>query len=385
MFTLKLLFRNAFRHRLRTALTIIGITIAVLAFGLLRTVVDAWYAGVNASAANRLITRNAISLVFMLPATYKDRIRQIDGVQIVSWGNWFGGIYIEEKNFFPNFAVDPQTYLDLYPEYILSSEEKKAFNFDRRACIVGRLTAQKYGWKIGDTITLRGTIFPGEWEFVLRGIYRGRDRGTDESQFFFNWHYLNETMRKNSPSRADQIGFFIIGVRDPGHAAETAAAIDKTFKNSVTETLTESEKAFQMGFVAMSEAIVIAIQLVSFVVIAIIMAVTANTMAMSVRERTVEFVVLKTLGFGTWRLTGLIFGESFVITMTGCVLGISATFPAAEAFGNAMSTFLPVFNISNETLAFDVGVSVVVALAAGIIPTLRIVHISIADGLRKIA
>src|SRR5512134_1805227 len=178
MFLIKLLFRNAFRHKLRTALTVLGITIAILAFGLLRTVVSAWYAGVEASSASRLVTRNAISLVFLLPASYKDKIRQIEGVKIVSWGNWFGGIYIDEKNFFPNFAVDPATYLELYSEYLLTPEEKKAFLHDRKACVAGRLTAEKYGWKIGDTVTLRGTIFPGNWDFVVRGIYRGRDKGT---------------------------------------------------------------------------------------------------------------------------------------------------------------------------------------------------------------
>ena len=385
MFLIKLLFKNAFRHKLRTSLTILGITIAILAFGLLRTVVSAWYAGVEASSANRLITRNAISLIFTLPYSYKDKIRQIDGVKTVSWGNWFGGIYINEKNFFPNFAVDPQTYLDLYPEFLLSPEEKKAFMHYRKACIVGQLTAQKYGWKIGDTVTLRGTIFPGNWDFVIKGIYRGRDKSTDESQFFFRWDYLDESLRKTSPGRAGQIGFFVLGIRDAGQAAEVAASIDRSFKNSLSETLTETERAFQMGFVSMTEAIVIAIQLVSFVVIVIIMAVVANTMAMSTRERTGEYVVFKTLGFGSWHLVGLIFGESFVITMAGCALGILATFPAAETFGNAMSTFLPVFNVSYETIYIDLLASFVIATTAAVIPTVRIIHISIAEGLRKIA
>jgi len=385
MFLIKLLFRNAFRHKLRTALTILGITIAILAFGLLRTVVSAWYAGVEASSASRLVTRNAISLVFTLPSSYRDKIRQIEGVKTVSWGNWFGGIYIDEKNFFPNFAVDPGTYLELYPEYLLSPEEKTAFLHERKACVVGRLTAGKYGWKLGDTVTLRGTIFPGNWDFVVKGIYRGRDKGTDESQFFFNWEYLNESMKKNAPLRAEQIGFFILGIKNPDQAAEVAEAIDRSFKNSFTETITETEKAFQMGFVSMTEAIVIAIQLVSFVVIIIIMAVVANTMAMSARERTGEYVIFKTLGFGSYHLAGLIFGESFVITLTGCGLGILATFPAAQAFGNAMSTFLPVFFVSPKTLYLDVLASVIVATTAAIIPALRVMHISIAEGLRKVA
>jgi len=384
MHILKLLFRNTLRHKLRTFLTILGLTIAILAFGLLRTVVSAWYAGVEASSASRLITRNAISLVFTLPSSYREKIRQIEGVRTVSWGNWFGGIYIEEKNFFPNFAIDPKTYLELYPEFVLSPEEEKAFLIDRRGCVAGRKIVERFRWKIGDVITLRGTIFPGKWEFVLRGVYKGKYSTTDETQFFFNWEYLNESMKKMTPRRADQIGFFVLGLKDPNQAAEVAAAIDASFKNSFTETLTETEKAFQMGFVSMTEAIVIAIQLVSFVVIIIIMAVVANTMAMSARERTGEYAVLKTLGFGKWHIAGLIFGESFLITMTGCSLGIIATFPAAKAFGDAMSAYLPIFNVSTETLYLDLLASVIVAVSAAVIPTCRSVNIGIADGLRKI-
>jgi len=381
---LKLLYRNALRHKLRTFLTILGLTVAILAFGLLRTVVSAWYAGVEASSASRLITRNAISLVFTIPASYREKIRQIEGVRTVSWGNWFGGVYIEEKNFFPNFAVDPKTYLELYPEFSLTPEEEKAFFVDRRGAVAGRKVVERFGWKKGDIITLRGTIFPGNWDFVLRGIYNGRFKSTDETQFFFHWDYLNEAMKKTTLRRADQIGFFIVGLKDPDQAAEVAASIDSAFKNSVTETLTETERAFQMGFVSMTEAIVIAIQLVSFVVIIIIMAVVANTMAMSARERTGEYAVFKTLGFGKWHIAGLIFGESFFITMTGCAIGILATFPAAKAFGDAMSTYLPIFHVSPETIWLDIAAAVIVAVTAAIIPTCRSINIRIADGLRKI-
>lgn len=381
---LKLLYRNALRHKLRTFLTILGLTVAILAFGLLRTVVSAWYAGVEASSASRLITRNAISLVFTIPASYREKIRQIEGVRTVSWGNWFGGVYIEEKNFFPNFAVDPKTYLELYPEFSLTPEEEKAFFVDRRGAVAGRKVVERFGWKKGDIITLRGTIFPGNWDFVLRGIYNGRFKSTDETQFFFHWDYLNEAMKKTTLRRADQIGFFIVGLKDPDQAAEVAVAIDSAFKNSVTETLTETERAFQMGFVSMTEAIVIAIQLVSFVVIIIIMAVVANTMAMSARERTGEYAVFKTLGFGKWHIAGLIFGESFFITMTGCAIGILATFPAAKAFGDAMSAYLPIFHVSPETIYLDIAAAVIVAVAAAIIPTCRSINIRIADGLRKI-
>lgn len=380
----KLLWKNAFRHRLRTSLTILGITIAILSFGMLRTVISAWYAGVDASSASRLVTRNAISLIFSLPISYKDRIRQIDGVQGVSYGSWFGGIYIDEKNFFANFAVEIENYLKLYPEFVLSPEQLAAANRDRKGCVVGRKLAERFGWKIGDTIVLKGTIYPGDWEFVLRGIYRGRDKAVDETQMFFNWDYLNETMVKTVPRRANQVGFYMVGVTNPNRAAEVALAIDRTFKNSLAETLTETEKAFQLGFISMTEAIVIAIQLVSFVVIIIIMAVVANTMAMTARERIGEYAVFKTLGFRGYHIAGLIFGESLIITMTGCVLGIILTFPAAKAFGSTLSNYFPIFNVATSTIYLDVAAALLVGIVAAVFPTWRAVTIRIADGLRRI-
>lgn len=384
MYIFKILFRNAFRHKLRTFLTILGITIAILAFGLLRTFINAWYSGVEASSASRLVTRNSISLIFSLPLSYKDKIRQIDGVRIVSWGNWFGGIYIDEKNFFANFAVDGKSYLKLYPEYILSPEEANAFLRDRKAFVAGRKLAARFGWKIGDPVTLRGTIFSGNWDFVMRGIYRGREESTDETQFFFHWDYLNESLKKTAPSRADQVGFYMIGITRPDRATEVALAIDKIFKNSLAETITETEKAFQLSFISMSETIIIAIQLVSFVVIIIIIAVIANTMSMTYRERIGEYAIFKTLGYRGWRIAGMIVGESMVITMIGCFFGIVLTFPVAKIVGSILSAYFPVFKVDQEVFYMDIAASIAVGLLAAIVPTWRAIKIRIADGLRRI-
>ena len=384
MLILKILFRNAFRNKLRSSLTILGIAVAILAFGLLRTVISAWYSGVEASSAFRLVTRNAISIIFPLPISYKEKIRQIEGVKLVSYGNWFGGIYIDEKNFFPNFCVEPRTYLELYPEFVLTPSETKAFLADRKGFVAGRKLAAKYGWKIGDTITLKGTIFQGNWDFVLRGIYRGRDNTIDETQFYFHWDYLNETMKKTMPRRADQVGFYMIMVTRPDLSTDVALAIDKTFKNSLAETLTETEKAFNQGFIAMSEAIVMAVQMVSFVIIIIIMVVVANTMAMTTRERIGDYAIMKTMGFGGTAIAVLVFGESLVITMIGCFIGMILTFPAAKAFGHTLVTFFPVFIVSTKTLYLDIAASVLVAFVAAIIPTRHAIKIRIADGLRRI-
>jgi len=384
MLLFKLLIKNPFRHRLRTALTILGIAVSILAFGMLRTVVGAWYIGVEASSATRLITRNSISIIFPLPLSYNEKIKQIDGVKDVSYGNWFGGTYINERNFIPAFAVEPRSYLRVFPEIILPPDQERAFIADRKSCFVGRKLAKRYGWKIGDTITLNGNIFPGKWEFVLRGIYKGKYKSTPEDQFRFQWDYLNETMKKTYPRRADQIGFYMIEVKRPELAASVSAAIDKTFKNSLAETLTETEKAFQLGFIAMTETIIIAIRLVSFVVIIIIMAVAANTMAMTARERIGEYAVLKTLGFGGRHIALLILGESVVVAMLGCGLGMALTFPAAAAFASRLDEYFPVFNVSKETLYMQAGASVVVGVAAAVVPIWRAATIRIADGLRRI-
>lgn len=384
MLILKILFRNAFRNKLRTGLTILGITIAILAFGLLRTVISAWYSGIEASSATRLVTRNSVSLIFPLPLSYRDRIRQISNVKTISYGTWFGGVYVEEKNFFPNFAVDPKTFFGLYPEFILSPNEKEAFFNDRKGCVVGKKLGARFGWKMGDIITLKGAIFFGNWDFVIRGIYRGRDKDTDETQFMFHWDYLNEKLKKTPHPWADQVGYYMVGVTRPDAATEVAIAIDQTFKNSLAETLTETEKAFQQGFIAMSGAIVMAVQIVSFVVIVIIMAVGANTMAMTTRERMGEYAILKTLGFRGGHIAAVILGESLVITLSGCVLGIVLTFPAAKVFSSELGAYFPNFNVERATLLFDVLAAFAIALTGAIIPTQRAIRIRIADGLRRI-
>jgi putative ABC transport system permease protein len=384
MLILKVLFRNAFRNKLRTGLTILGITVAILAFGLLRTLINAWYAGVEASSATRLVSRNSVSIIFPLPQFYKDKIQQVNGVKTVSYGTWFGGVYGDEKNFFANFAVEAKSFLELYPEFIIPSDGKEAFLKDQKGCVIGKKLAAKFGWKIGDIVTLKGTIFLGNWDFVVRAIYQGRDKDTDESQFFFHWNYLNEIQKKSLSSWGDQVGYYIIGVARPELAGDVAVAIDQIFKNSLAETLTETEKAFQQGFVAMSGAIVMAIQIVSFVVIFIIMAVVANTMAMTTRERIGEYAILKTLGFGGGPITALIFGESMVITIIGCLLGIVLTFPATEILSHELGTYFPVFHIGKETLLLNLIAALTIGFVSAVIPTRRAIKVRIADGLRRI-
>lgn len=381
----KLIVKNIFRARLRSLLTIVGLVIAVLAFGLLRTVVDAWYAGSDMASANRLITRNAISLTFTLPTYYRERIRAVDGVTQVSFSNWFAGIYQDPKNFFPQFAVTLPTHFNLYPEFLMPPEQMDAMLKDRTGCLIGRTLADNYGWKIGDKIPLQGTIYPGTWEFTVRGIFDGKDDGTVTRQMYFHWDYLNERLKQSFPRAADRVGVFVVGIREGDRAAEMSANIDAEFKNSLAETLTETEKAFQLGFIAQTETIVAAIRIVSFVVIIIILAVVANTMAMTVRERVAEYATLKALGFGPGFVVALIFGESLTLTLLGGAIGMALSFPVVATFKSVAGSIFPVFRLSQETLWWQLGAVLVVGVLAAILPAIRSARIRIVDGLRHVA
>jgi putative ABC transport system permease protein len=385
MFLLRLLLKNAFRHRLRTLLTLVGLVVAISAFGLLRTIVDAWYAGVDASSSARLITRSSISLTFPLPLNYAERVRAVEGVKAISWANWFGGVYITERNFFAQFAVDPPSYFALYPEFVLPEADKQAFFRDRQGCVVGRKLARKFGWKLGDSIAMRGTIYPGTWRFTIRGIYQGADAGTDEQQMFFHWQRLAESVRALNAKQADYVGVYVVSIRNPDDAPLVAQRIDALFQNSLAETLTETEKAFQLSFVSMSEAILVAVQAVSFIIIAIIMAVMANTMTMTARERLAEYATLKVLGFTPAFVGKLLLGESLLIAVIGGALGMGLTFPLSRAFAGATGTLFPVFEVSGLTIALQCLACLAVGLVAAAWPAWKMSRIAIVQGLRHVA
>lgn len=380
----RLASRNMWRHKLRSLLTVAGIAMAIISFGLLRTVVDSWYAGAELGSAARLITRNAASLAFPLPVSYAERLRRIPGVEKVTWANWFGGVYIDDKHFFPQFAVDAEHYFSVYDEFVLPTDQLTAFKADRRGAVVGEKTARKYGFKIGDEVALKGTIYPGNWRFTIRGIYHGKEKSVDTSQFLVHWDYINETVKSLVPSLADQVGVYVVQVKNAADVSSMSAAIDSTFKNSLSETRTETQKAFQLGFIAMVDTILLAIQTVAYVVILIIMAVMANTMAMAARERTREYATLRALGFGALFVNALIVGESLVMSALGAGIGILMTFPLANAFFSATRDLFLVFKVTPETLALQLGAALAIGIAASIAPTLSARKIRIVDGLRAI-
>ncbi|MDH4069873.1 MAG: ABC transporter permease [Ignavibacteria bacterium] len=387
MVVLKLIIKNSFRHTLRTALTVVGLAIAVLAFGLMRTIVDAWYAGVEMSSANRMITRHSVSFIFSLPLSYKDQIAKIPGVTGVSYANWFGGLYGDPnqwENFFPRMAIDPETYFDMYPEFIVPPDQLETFRRERNACVIGKKLADEHRFRIGDAISMEGDIYPGSWTFVVRGIYTGRDKSIDETQMLFHWAYLDESIRAVQPGRAGNIGWYVLEVDDPNRMAGVAEQVDALFMNSRAGTKTETEKEFQQSFVSMSSAIITSLEVISFVIIGIILLVLANTIVMSARERMREYAVLKTIGFSSARIVSLIGGESLLIAAIGTAFGIAGTFPICQMFAEAFPTFFPIFNVAPLTLILCVLIAFGSAALAALFPAVRASRMKIVDGLRAI-
>jgi putative ABC transport system permease protein len=380
----KLIIRNIFRHKLRALLTMLGIAIAVMSFGLLRSIVGAWYAGSDSAQPDRLITRNAVSFIFPLPLADRDQILRVPGVKEVTYENWFGGIYVDKNQFFARMACDPETLFDLYPEFELPADQLAAFKQDRDACVIGQKLATKYHLKIGDLVPLSGDIYPGQWQFVVRGIYKGKTRTTEETNMFFHWDYLNEQLVTKSPTRANKVGWYVVKIANPNDAASVSEKIDALSKNSDAETKTETEKAFTAGFISMSGAIITGLQIVSYVIIGIIFLVLANTMLMTARERIREYAVLKTLGFTGKHLAFLIFGESISIALLGGLAGILLTFPICAGFAAAMEQFFSMLTVAPSTVVLAASFALFVGVVAGIFPVIRAINMKIVDGLRQV-
>lgn len=373
------------RHKLRSTLTIFGIGVAVMAFALLRTVVTAWYAGVEASAANRLITRHAVSFVFPLPLAYRDRIAQVPGVNKVTYAMWFSGVYIDKNQFFARLAVDSETFFDVYPEFLVERAQFDTFQRERNAAIIGVEISRRYNLKLGDIMLLEGDVYPGQWEFVVRGIYQPRDQTTDPATMMFHFKYVEERVRQEAPDRAGQVGWYIVRIANPDDAAPISETIDKLFENSRAETKTETEQAFQQNFLSAASAVITAMNIMSFVIIGIILLVLGNTMIMSARERTHEYAVLKALGFSGAKLFSLIAGESLILSILGSALGLLGTLPAVAGFQEALPKgWFPVFYVKPETILFAGISGLLIGFAASLIPVRRILSTRIVEGLRHI-
>lgn len=381
---LTLVLKNCMRNKLRTVLTILGTAVAVIAFGFLQTVLAAYYVGAEASSPNRLVTRHRVSLFNPLPLAQRDKIAAIPGVSKVSYANWFGGYYKTPDDFFAKFAAE-DGYIDLYPEFIMPPDQKRAYMEDRQGAVVGRKLADRFGWKIGDRVTLTGDAYPGTWDFIIRAIYHGRDRTTDETSMFFHWKLVDESVRAG---RRSQVGWYLIGIEKPSDTGRIMKGVDDQFINSTAPTLTETEKSFNQEFISMMGSIITIIKAAAWIVIVIILLIMTNTMAMSARERTTEYGVLKTLGFRAPQLTMLIGGEALFVSLMGGAVGCAFAFGAVAAMGksieSSMGSIFPVFEMTPLTVLLALLMALLAGLAASTVPVVRAIKLPIADALRRI-
>ncbi len=376
---LPFIFRNLTRKKTRTVLTIGSIAVALFLFGLLAIIEKGLNAGVDVAGANRLVVRNRISLIQPLPLSYQERLRQIAHVAEATYATWFGGIYQDERNFFPQFAIDIGTYRAVFPEFEIPDDQWQAFVADRRGAVVGRATADKFGWQLGDRIPIQGTIFQGTWEFNIRAIYHGSNAESDESQFWFHDDYLDERRRWGR----GLVGWYTVKVDDPDNAVEVAAAIDERFANSAWETSTETERAFAAGFAKQIGNIQLIVMSIGGVVMFTLLLVTGSAMSTAVRERIPEFGVLKTLGFGDGTVLALVLAESVVIALIGGGLGVGLA-KLLTISGDPTGGMLPVFYLGSESMVLGMALALVVGLLAGAIPALTAMRLRIVDALRRV-
>ena len=376
---LPLVLKNLFRKKTRAVLTIGSIAVALFLYGLLVTIQTALSQGVQVAGADRLVVRNRTSLIMPLPYSYQQRLLQIPHVKTVTFANWFGGVYQDEKNFFPQFAIDTETWRKVYPEYQVPADQWAAFLADREGAIAGASTAKKFGWKVGDRIPIQGTIWPGTWEFNLQGIYQGERPEDDTSQFWFHWSYLDE----RRPWGKGSVGWYVVQIDSPDDAAEVAKAIDERFANSPWETSTETERSFAAGFANQVGNIRLIVLSIGAVVMFTLLLVTGNTMAMAVRERTAEVGVLKTLGFGDITVLILVLTESVLLALLGGTVGLGL----AKAFtlrGDPTGGMLPLFYLAPEKIAIGLGLALAVGLLAGLVPALTAMRLTIVNALRRV-
>jgi len=377
---LPLIFANLLRKKVRTVLTIGSFAVALFLFGLLATIRVAFSQGVDVAGADRLMVINKVSIIQPLPLPYRDRILRIPGVKQVTFANWFGGVYIDEKNFFPQFAVDPESYRAMYPEFVLPDDQWKAFVEDKAGAIAGKLTADKYHWKIGDRIPIRGTYLAGVFEFNLRGIYRGTRAQDDTTQFWFHWDYLNEKM---PPSYKNMIGWYTLRIDNPDHATSVMKAIDETFANSPYETRAQTEKEMAASFAKQMGNIEFLILSIGAVVFFTLLLVTGNTMAIAVRERTAELAVLKTVGFHDRAVLFLVLAESMVVALLGGGLGIGLA-KLLTLRGDPTGGFLPIFYLPKPAVAAGVAAALLVGVIAGFLPAFSAMRLRVVEALRRV-
>jgi putative ABC transport system permease protein len=376
---LHLVLANLGRHKRRTFLTTASVALALFLFASLRTVVTTLKAAAQFGSARRLVSTNATGIVFPLPLSYANRLRVYPGVGAVSWANWFGGKYQDNKRFFAQFAVEPESYLDLYPEISLPEDQKQAFIREKTSAIIGKRLVEVFGWKLGQDVTLQGTIFPGDWTFTIRGIYTPTDAVLNDDMMLFHHDYFDERL-----GRPGIAGWYVIRIDDANQAAAIAKGIDDQFKNSNAATKTGTEQAFNASFATMWGNVSLLMGTIGMAVVFAILLVTANAMMMSARERIREVAVLKTIGFSDRTLFGLVMVEAGCIALVGALLGLGGAKLLYKSTNFNAGGFLPGFDVTNGTLLLGAAVALGLMLASGLVPGLQAARLPVVQALRRV-
>ena len=381
---LALVIKNATRSKRRTALTVLSVAIAIFLFSALRAVLDGFNAGAAESSSTRIITIRSTSLIFSMPTSVGERIRQTAGVQDLSWSNWFGGIYKDPQNFFAQYAIDPESYLRMYPEIQLSDDERRAFLGDRTGCIIGPGLAKRYGFTVGDRIVLQvGIPVYGEqdYSFTVRGIYSSGGAAIDNNSMYFHWKYADE--RSIQPG---QIGWFVVRIDNPDRVTEVSQAIDAKFANTPYETKTETEQQFQATFASMFGNLSLLLGSIAVAVVVTTLFVAGNTMAMSVRERTTEIAVMRTLGFPAQTIFVFVALEALLMAVVGGLLGagLARLLVNGQRLGIS-GGFIPDFGVTTTSALVGLGLSAVIGIVAGLVPAFMAARLKIVDALRRVA
>jgi len=380
---LHLIWSNLKRKKLRTLLTMLSILVAFILYGYLSAIARALDQGVSLAGANRLIVRHKVSIIQMLPESYKGRIASIPGVAAVTHATWFGGIYQDPRNFFGQMPVIPEEFLDMYPEFLLPAAQREAWIKTRTGAIAGRKTASKFGWKVGDRVPLQATVWRkkgGEtlWEFDLVGIYDGAEKGTDDTNFFFRYDYFNEARAFGDGF----VGWYYVRVDSPEEAGAVAQRIDDEFANSPAETKAETEGAFLRSWAKQIGDITTIMAAILSAVFFTILLVAGNTMAQSVRERTEELGVLKAMGFTNAQMLAVVLAESCCLAGVGGTLGLGIAWVLISA-GDPTKGALPIFYFPTGNVALGFLLILVLGLAAGIFPATQAMRLRIADALKR--
>ena len=371
---------NLFRKKIRFILTIGSFAVALFLFGVLAVVQVAFSGGIDIAGADRLVVINRTSIIQPLPLAYSDKIRRIPGVKEITYANWFGGVYQDERNFFPQFAIDVDNQRRVYPEFDIPEEQWQNFVKDRQGAIAGAATAKRFGWKVGDRIAIKGTFLGGVWEFNLDGIYHGTRQADDETQFWFQWKRLDEQVPAQYKSH---VGWYTVKVEHPDDSLRISKAIDGEFANSPFETHTDTEKAFAAGWVKQFGNIQFLIMAIGGVVFFTLLLVTGNTMAIAVRERTGELAVLKAVGYSDRFVLLFVLFESLLIAVIGGALGLGL----AKLFtlgGDPTRGLLPFFFLPGKAILAGLGVTLAVGAASGVIPAIGAMRLRVVDALRRV-